>query len=165
MKRPASPLPNQGTLSGEVSGLDKRTTGRPSDSLSLTIAHGGWNMEKWWTSGRWGTAHGRNGASGCPKARTSWFPEAKGYLPWSKGLMFEVPSEGMDWRERNLGFRFVRPEDAAGKPVSQGTGWLPERSVQGTDSTESPMKPMQQSRYNGCRVCSLTRSTTSVLHC
>lgn len=49
-----------------------------------------------------------------------------------KGLMFEVPSEGIDWRERNLGFRFVRPEDAAGEPVGQGTGWLPERSVRGT---------------------------------
>ena len=37
----------------------------------------------------------------------------------------------MDWRERNLGFAFFRPKDANDKPLSTGTGWIPERSVGG----------------------------------
>ncbi len=122
-------LAQQGMLSGEVSGLDKGD--RATISLlkldrTRRLEHG--EMVAEWTMG-----NGPWEKRGLRLSQGTYIlvPEAKGYLPWSKGLMFEVPSEGMDWRERNLGFRFVRPEDAAGKPVSQGTGWLPERSVQG----------------------------------
>ena len=45
--------------------------------------------------------------------------------------MFEVPAEGMDWRERNLGFAFFRPKDASDRPLDTGTGWRPERSIGG----------------------------------
>ena len=45
--------------------------------------------------------------------------------------MFEVPTEGMEWRERNLGFAFFRPKDDTDKSLSSGTGWIPERSVGG----------------------------------
>ena len=122
-------LAQPGMLSGEVSGLDKsdRATMRLLKlDHSQRLEHGEIVAE--WTMG-----NGPWEKRGLRLSQGTYIlvPEAKGYLPWSKGLMFEVPSEGMDWRERNLGFRFVRPEDAAGKPVSQGTGWLPERSVQG----------------------------------
>ena len=59
--------------------------------------------------------------------------EAQGYLPLkrTRGLMFEVPTEGMEWRERNLGFAFFRPQGTSDKALSSGTGWIPERSVEG----------------------------------
>ena len=122
-------LAQPGMLSGEVSGLDKsdRATIRLLKlDHSQRLEHG--EMVDEWTMG-----NGPWEKRGLRLSQGTYIlvPEAKGYLPWSKGLMFEVPSEGMDWRERNLGFRFVRPEDAAGQPVSEGTGWLPERSVQG----------------------------------
>ena len=122
-------LAQPGMLSGEISGLDAND--RATISLlkldrSQRLEHG--EMVAEWTIG-----NGPWEKRGLRLSQGTYIlvPKAKGYLPWSKGLMFEVPSEGMDWRERNLGFRFVRPEDAAGKPVSQGTGWRPERSVQG----------------------------------
>ena len=122
-------LAQPGMLSGEVSGLDK--SDRATISLlkldrSQRLEHG--EMVDEWTMG-----NGPWEKRGLRLSQGTYIlvPEAKGYLPWSKGLMFEVPSEGMDWRERNLGFRFVRPEDAAGQPVSEGTGWRPERSIQG----------------------------------
>ena len=122
-------LAQPGELSGEVSGLngnDRATISLLKLDRSQRLEHG--EMVAEWTMG-----DGSWEKRGLRLSQGTYIlvPEAKGYLPWSKGLMFEVPSEGMDWRERNLGFRFVRPEDAAGKPVSQGTGWLPERSVQG----------------------------------
>ena len=122
-------LAQQGMLSGEVSGLDKGD--RATISLlkldrTRRLEHG--EMVAEWTMG-----NGPWEKRGLRLSQGTYIlvPEAKGYLPWSKGLMFEVPTEGMDWRETNLGFGFVRPEDAAGQPVAQGTGWLPERSIQG----------------------------------
>ncbi len=59
--------------------------------------------------------------------------EAEGYLPFysAGGLMFQVPAEGRDWRERALGLAVFRPRDADDKPLSMGTGWRAERSVRG----------------------------------
>ena len=122
-------LAQPGMLSGEVSGLDKgdRATIRllkldrnqqPKQEVMVdewTMGNGLWEKRGLRLS------HGRY----------ILVPEAKGYLPWMKRLTFAVPFEGMYWRVRNLGFDFLRPEDAAGEPVYQGIGWIPERSVRG----------------------------------
>ena len=124
-------LARPGLLVGEVSGLDEGDTAtirlmnlgrshREEDGVLVdewTLGNGSWEQRGLRLSQ--GTYH--------------LVPEAEGYLPLHSagGLMFEAPAEGMDWRERNLGFAFFRPKDASDRPLDTGTGWRPERSIGG----------------------------------
>ena len=124
-------LSKPGLLAGEVSGLDEgdRATIR---LMNLGHSH---REENGVLVDEWTLGNGPWEQSGLRLSQGTYhlIPEAEGYLPFHSagGLMFEVPAEGMDWRERDLGFAFFRPKDANDKPLSDGTGWIRERSVQG----------------------------------
>ena len=124
-------LAKPGLLAGEVSGLDEgdRATIR---LMNLGHSH---REENGVLVDEWTLGNGPWEQSGLRLSQGTYhlIPEAEGYLPLhiAGGLMFEVPAEGMDWRERDLGFAFFRPKDANDKPLSDGTGWIRERSVRG----------------------------------
>ena len=124
-------LAKPGLLAGEVSGLDEgdRATIR---LMNLGHSH---REENGVLVDEWTLGNGPWEQSGLRLSQGTYhlIPEAEGYLPLhiAGGLMFEVPAEGMDWRERNLSFAFFRPKDASDRPLDTGTGWRPERSVGG----------------------------------
>ena len=124
-------LAKPGLLAGEVSGLDEgdRATIR---LMNLGHSH---REENGVLVDEWTLGNGPWEQSGLRLSQGTYhlIPEAEGYLLLhiAGGLMFEVPAEGMDWRERDLGFAFFRPKDANDKPLSDGTGWIRERSVRG----------------------------------
>ena len=124
-------LAKPGLLAGEVSGLDEGDRATIS-LLELGRSH---REETGVMVTEWTLGNGPWERDGLRLSQGTYIlvPEAEGYLPLhlTQGLMFEVPAERMDWRERDLGFAFFRPKDAADKPLSTGTGWLPERSVRG----------------------------------
>ena len=124
-------LAKPGVLGGEISGLDDggEATIRllklgPRERLENGVLVAEWTL----SDGPWEQ-------KGLRLSQGTYIlvPEAEGYLPLKRirGLMFEVPTEGMEWRERDLGFAFFRPKDASDKPLSTGTRWIPERSVGG----------------------------------
>ena len=124
-------LAKPGLLAGEVAGLNEgdRATIR---LMSLGRSH---REENGVLVDEWTLGNGPWEQSGLRLSQGTYHlvPKAEGYLPLHSagGLMFEVPAEGMDWRERDLGFSFFRPKDANDKPLSDGTGWIRERSVRG----------------------------------
>ena len=124
-------LAKPGVLAGEVSGLDD------GDEATLRLLKLGPSerLENGVLVAEWTLSNGPWEQSGLPLSQGTYIlvPEAEDYLPLNRtrGLMFEVPTEGMEWRERDLGFAFFRPKDASDKPLSSGTGWIPERSIGG----------------------------------
>ena len=122
-------LARPGLLVGEVSGLDEGDTATIR-LMNLGRSH---REENGVLVDEWTLGNGPWEQRGLRLSQGTYHlvPEAEGYLPLHSagGLMFEVPAEGMDWRERNLGFAFFRPKDASDKPLSTGTGWIPEYSV------------------------------------
>ena len=124
-------LARPGLLAGEVSGLDEGDTATIR-LMNLGRSH---REENGVLVDEWTLGNGPWEQRGLRLSQGTYHlvPEAEGYLPLHRagGLMFEVPAEGMDWRERDLGFAFFRPKDANDKPLSDGTGWRPERSVRG----------------------------------
>jgi hypothetical protein len=126
-----SSLAKPGLLAGEVSGLDEGDTATIR-LMNLGRSH---REENGVLVDEWTLGNGPWEQRGLRLSQGTYHlvPEAEGYLPLHRagGVMFEVPAEGMDWRERNLGFAFFRPKDASDKPLSTGTGWIPEYSVGG----------------------------------
>ena len=124
-------LARPGLLVGEVSGLDEGDTATIR-LMNLGRSH---REENGVLVGEWTLGNGPWEQRGLRLSQGTYHlvHEAEGYIPLhhAGGLMFEVPAEGMDWRERNLGFAFFRPKDASDKPLDTGTGWRPERSVGG----------------------------------
>ena len=124
-------LARPGLLVGEVSGLDEGDTATIR-LMNLGRSH---REENGVLVDEWTLGNGPWEQRGLRLSQGTYHlvPEAEGYLPLHSagGLMFEVPAEGMDWRERDLGFAFFRPKDASDKPLSTGTGWIPEYSVGG----------------------------------
>ena len=126
-----SSLAKPGLLAGEVSGLDEGDTATIR-LMNLGRSH---REENGVLVDEWTLRNGPWEQRGLRLSQGTYHlvPEAEGYLPLHRagGVMFEVPAEGMDWRERNLGFAFFRPKDASDRPLGTGTGWRPERSVGG----------------------------------
>ena len=126
-----SSLAKPGLLAGEVSGLDEGDTATIR-LMNLGRSH---REENGVLVDEWTLGNGPWEQRGLRLSQGTYHlvPEAEGYLPLHRagGVMFEVPAEGMDWRERNLGFAFFRPKDASDRPLGTGTGWRPERSVGG----------------------------------
>ena len=124
-------LARPGLLVGEVSGLDEGDTATIR-LMNLGRSH---REENGVLVDEWTLGNGPWEQRGLRLSQGTYHlvPEAEGYLPLHSagGLMFEVPAEGMDWRERNLGFAFFRPKDASDRPLDTGTGWRPERSIGG----------------------------------
>ena len=124
-------LARPGLLVGEVSGLDEGDTATIR-LMNLGRSH---REENGVLVDEWTLGNGPWEQRGLRLSQGTYHlvPEAEGYLPVHSagGLMFEVPAEGMDWRERNLGFAFFRPKDASDRPLDTGTGWRPERSIGG----------------------------------
>ena len=124
-------LARPGLLVGEVSGLDEGDTATIR-LMNLGRSH---REENGVLVDEWTLSDGPWEQKGLRLSQGTYIlvPEAEGYLPLKRirGLMFEVPTEGMEWRERDLGFAFFRPKDASDKPLSTGTRWIPERSVGG----------------------------------
>ena len=124
-------LARPGLLVGEVSGLDEGDTATIR-LMNLGRSH---REENGVLVDEWTLRNGPWEQRGLRLSQGTYHlvPEAEGYLPLHSagGLMFEVPAEGMDWRERNLGFAFFRPKDASDRPLDTGTGWRPERSIGG----------------------------------
>ena len=124
-------LARPGLLVGEVSGLDEGDTATIR-LMNLGRSH---REENGVLVGEWTLGNGPWEQRGLRLSQGTYHlvHDAEGYLPLhhAGGLMFEVPAEGIDWRERDLGFAFFRPKDANDKPLSDGTGWRPERSVGG----------------------------------
>ena len=124
---PAKP----GVLAGEISGLDD---GEQATIRLLKLGPGE-RLENGVLVDEWTLSNGPWEREGLRLSQGTYIlvPEAEGYLLVRRisGLMFEVPTEGMEWRERDLGFAFFRPKDASDKPLSTGTGWIPEYSVGG----------------------------------
>ena len=124
-------LAKPGLLAGEISGLDD---GDEATIRLLKLGPGD-RLENGVLVDEWALSNGPWEQEGLRLSQGTYIlvPEAEDYLPVRRigGLMFEVPTEGVDWRERNLGFAFFRPKDADDKPLSSGTGWIPERSVGG----------------------------------
>ena len=124
-------LARPGLLVGEVSGLDE------GDTVTIRLMNLGRSHreENGVLVDEWTLGNGPWEQRGLRLSQGTYHlvPEAEGYLPLHSagGLMFEVPAEGMDWRERNLGFAFFRPKDASDRPLDTGTGWRPERSIGG----------------------------------
>ena len=120
-----------GTLAGEVSGLDE------GDSATFRLLELGRShrLENGVLQDEWTLGNGPWEKRDLRLSQGTYVLvyEARGYLPLHRpeGLMFDVPSEGIDWRARGLKFAFFRPKDADDKPFDNGTGWLPERSVRG----------------------------------
>ena len=116
---------------GEVSGLDEGDTATIR-LMNLGRSH---REENGVLVDEWTLGNGPWEQKGLRLSQGTYHlvPEAEGYLPLHSagGLMFEVPAEGMDWRERNLGFAFFRPKDASNRPLDTGIGWRPERSIGG----------------------------------
>ena len=124
-------LARPGLLVGEVSGLDEGDTATIR-LMNLGRSH---REENGVLVDEWTLGNGPWEQRGLQLSQGTYHlvPEAGGYLSLHSagGLMFEVPAEGMDWRERNLGFAFFRPKDASDRPLDTGTGWRPERSIGG----------------------------------
>ena len=124
-------LARPGLLVGEVSGLDEGDTATIR-LMNLGRSH---REENGVLVDEWTLGNGPWEQRGLRLSQGTYHlvPEAEGYLSLHSagGLMFEVPAEGMDWRERNLGFAFFRPKDASDRPLDTGTGWRPERSIGG----------------------------------
>ena len=124
-------LARPGLLVGEVSGLDEGDTATIR-LMNLGRSH---REENGVLVDEWTLGNGPWEQRGLRLSQGTYHlvPEAEGYLSLDSagGLMFEVPAEGMDWRERNLGFAFFRPKDASDRPLDTGTGWRPERSIGG----------------------------------
>ena len=124
---PAKP----GVLAGEISGLDD---GEQATIRLLKLGPGE-RLENGVLVDEWTLSDGPWEQSGLRLSQGTYLlvHEAEGYLPLkrTRGLMFEVPTEGMEWRERDLGFAFFRPKGTSDKPLSTGTGWIPEYSVGG----------------------------------
>ena len=124
-------LARPGLLVGEVSGLDEGDTATIR-LMNLGRSH---REENGVLVDEWTLGNGPWEQRGLRLSQGTYHlvPEAEDYLPLHSagGLMFEVPAEGMDWRERNLGFAFFRPKDASDRPLDTGTGWRPERSIGG----------------------------------
>ena len=124
-------LARPGLLAGEVSGLDEGDTATIR-LMDLGRSH---REENGVLVDEWTLGNGPWEQRGLRLSQGTYHlvPEAEGYLPLHRagGLMFEVPAEGMNWRERNLGFAFFRPQNANDRSLSDGTGWRPERSVGG----------------------------------
>ena len=118
-------------LAGEVSGLDEGDIAT-FHLLELGRSH---RLENGVVVGEWTLGNGPWEKRDLRLSQGVYILiyEAAGYLALYllEGLMFEVPSEGIDWRARGLKFAFFRPKDADDKPLDNGTGWLPERSVRG----------------------------------
>ena len=126
-----SSLARPGLLAGEVSGLDEGDTAAMR-LMNLGRSH---REENGVLVDEWTLGNGPWEQRGLRLSQGTYHlvSEAEGYLPLHRagGVMFEVPAEGMDWRERNLGFAFFRPKDASDRPLDTGTGWRSERSVGG----------------------------------
>ncbi len=124
-------LAKSGLLVGEISGLDDGDEA----AIRLLKLGPGERLENGVLVDEWTLSNGPWEREGLRLSQGTYIlvPEAEGYLPLKRirGLMFEVPTEGMEWRERDLGFAFFRPKDASDKPLSTGTGWIPEYSVGG----------------------------------
>ena len=121
-----------GVLAGEISGLDD---GEQATIRLLKLGPGE-RLENGVLVDEWTLSNGPWEREGLRLSQGTYIlvPEAEGYLHFVRrisGLMFEVPTEGMEWRERDIGFAFFRPKDASDKPLSTGTGWIPEYSVGG----------------------------------
>ena len=120
-----------GTLAGEISGLDD------GDSATFRLLELGRShrLENGVLQDEWTLGNGPWEKRDLRLSQGTYVLvyEARGYLPLHRpeGLMFDVPSEGIDWRARGLKFAFFRPKDADDKPFDNGMGWLPERSVRG----------------------------------
>ena len=124
-------LAKPGLLAGEMSGLD----GGDRATIRLLYLGSGLREEEGVPVDEWTVGNGPWERRGLQLSEGTYHlvAEAEGYLPFysAGGLMFQVPAEGMDWRERALGLAVFRPRDADDKPLSMGTGWRAERSVRG----------------------------------
>ena len=124
-------LAKLGLLAGEMSGLN----GGDRATIRLLYLGSGLREEDGVPVDEWTVGNGPWERRGLQLSEGTYHlvAEAEGYLPFysAGGLMFQVPAEGMDWRERALGLAVFRPRDADDKPLSTGTGWLAERSVRG----------------------------------
>ena len=124
-------LAKSGLLVGEISGLDDGDEA----AIRLLKLGPGERLENGVLVDEWTLSNGPWEREGLRLSQGTYIlvPKAEGYLLVRRisGLMFEVPTEGMEWRERDLGFAFFRPKDASDKPLSTGTGWIPEYSVGG----------------------------------
>ena len=122
-------LAKPGVLAGEVSGLDEGDYA----TISLLKVGRSKRLEDAVTVTQWTTGNGPWEHEGprLLEGQYALISEAEGYLPGVRGERFWVPSEGIDWRIRSLGFRFLRSEDASGSGFGQSEGWRPERSVRG----------------------------------
>ncbi len=112
-------LAKPGLLAGETSGLDggDRATVRLLYLGSSLREEDGVPVDEWTVgNGPWE----RRGLR-LSEGTYHLVAEAEGYLP-AGSLMFQVPAEGMDWRERNLGIGLFRPRDADDKPRATGIG-------------------------------------------
>ena len=99
-------LARPGLLAGEVSGLDEGDTATIR-LMNLGRSH---REEKGVLVDEWTLGNGPWEQRSLRLSQGTYHlvSEAEGYLPLHRagGVMFEVPAEGMDWRERNLGFAF-----------------------------------------------------------
>ena len=123
-------LAKPGTLTGEVSGLDEvdHATIRLLDLGHSERVEDGVLVTEWTAgNGPW-----EQGGLRLSQGNYALVAEADGYIhaSWPLGLVFEVPAEGMNWRQANIGVGLLRPEEAD-KVTSTGGVWRPGRSVGG----------------------------------
>ena len=123
-------LAKPGTLTGDVSGLDE---GDHATIRLLDLGHSE-RVEDGVLVTEWTAGNGPWEQGGLRLAQGNYalVAEAEGYIhaSWPLGLVFEVPAEGMNWRQANIGVGLLRPEEAD-KVTSTGGVWRPGRSVGG----------------------------------
>ena len=123
-------LAKPGTLTGEVSGLDE---GDHAIIRLLDLGHSE-RVEDGVLVTEWTAGNGpwEQGGLRLSQGNYALVAEAEGYIhaSWPLGLVFEVPAEGMNWRQANIGVGLLRPEEAD-KVTSTGGVWRPGRSVEG----------------------------------
>ena len=123
-------LAKPGTLSGEVSGLAE---GDHASIRLLDLGHSE-RVEDGVIVTEWTVGNGpwEQGGLRLSQGNYALIAEAQDYIhaSWPLGLVFEVPAEGMYWREANIGIDLLRPEETD-KVTSTGGVWRPGRSVGG----------------------------------
>ena len=133
-------LARPGTFSGEVSGLDEADRATLTllefDPATITLLRFGGvqRLENGAIVDQWTVANGAWERADLQLSQGTYIlvPEAEGYVPRAFGLVFRLPPEGMEWRERWFpGFEFLRPEYVASKNIGSGTGYRPELIIRG----------------------------------
>ena len=133
-------LAKPGALSGEVSGLNE------ADHATLTLLEydpatvrllrlgGVQQLENGEIVDQWTVGNGPWKRVGLRLSQGTYIliPEAEGYVPRVFGLVFRLPPEGMEWRERLFpAFEFFSPEYVDSKNIGSGTGYKPELIIRG----------------------------------